>query len=112
MSLNGRNKIAFEENIILMLSLLYSCASTNYKPLSSFCIYRVIGVQRLRVINAAVMPKIPTGNTNTPTEMIAEKIYDVMKNDIQCHEPPYAEWKTNRDQKPYFNSDDTPFPRE
>ena len=34
---------------------------------------RVRGVQKLRVIDASVMPNITSGNTNTPTLMIAEK---------------------------------------
>jgi choline dehydrogenase len=34
---------------------------------------RVFGVQGLRVIDASVMPTITSGNTNSPTMMIAEK---------------------------------------
>jgi choline dehydrogenase len=34
---------------------------------------RVRGVARLRVIDASVMPRITSGNTNAPTYVIAEK---------------------------------------
>jgi choline dehydrogenase-like flavoprotein len=34
---------------------------------------RVLGVARLRVIDASVMPTITSGNTNTPTIMIADR---------------------------------------
>jgi len=37
---------------------------------------RVRGVARLRICDASVMPKIPRGNTNAPTIMIAERCAD------------------------------------
>ena len=42
---------------------------------------RVIGIERLRVIDASVMPTITSGNTNSPTLMIAERGAQMMRAD-------------------------------
>src|SRR6185436_11286102 len=40
--------------------------------------FRVRGIERLRVIDASVMPTITSGNTNSPTLMIAERAAGVL----------------------------------
>ena len=40
---------------------------------------RVHGVERLRVVDASIMPRITTGHTNAPTIMIGEKASDLIK---------------------------------
>lgn len=42
---------------------------------------RVYGIDGLRVIDASIMPTIPSGNTNAPAIMVGEKGADLIKED-------------------------------
>jgi choline dehydrogenase len=70
-----------------LIDHIRAVTQTLYHPVGTCAIgtvvdadLRVHDVEGLRVVDASVMPKVPRGNTNAPTIMIAEKAADLVKS--------------------------------
>jgi choline dehydrogenase-like flavoprotein len=69
-----------------LMAFIKRVAQSVYHPTSTCAIgavvdpeLRVYGCERLRVVDASVMPTVTRGNTNAPTIMIAERAADLIR---------------------------------
>ncbi|XP_044254777.1 glucose dehydrogenase [FAD, quinone]-like isoform X2 [Tribolium madens] len=67
----------------MSMTMYHPCGTTAMGPNSTTAVVdnqlRVYGIEKLRVVDAGVMPSTVSGHLNAPTIMIAEKISDVIK---------------------------------
>jgi choline dehydrogenase len=85
-SINFDEKMANDKNmleqwVIQHTESAYHCSGTCAMGTVTDNQGRVNGIEGLRVCDASIMPYVPSGNTNAPTIMIAEKISDAIKNE-------------------------------
>jgi len=73
----GSSDEAFLDHILKQVETVYHPVGTCKMGSDEMSVVdeqlRVIGIEGLRVIDASIMPKIVSGNTNAPVYMIAEK---------------------------------------
>ena len=50
-------------------------------PSNNLDIYRVLGVESLRVVDASIMPNLPSGNTMAPSYMVGSKAAQMIKEE-------------------------------
>jgi len=81
----------FEVYCVKYIEIFYVIVKKNM-----LFLHRVFGIANLRVVDASVMPCVPSGNTAAPAIMIAERASDLIRGvntvkDIRLPEEVYQE---------------------
>ncbi len=81
------NENALVEHIKKTLETVYHPVGTCKMGIDEMAVVdhslKVHGIKNLRVVDASIMPKIVSGNTNAPVFMIAEKASDMIINSLK-----------------------------
>ena len=68
-------------------TVFHQCGTCRMGKDASFSVVdqrlRVHGLERLRIVDASIFPRIPTGNTNAPAIMVGEKAADIILDDYK-----------------------------
>jgi choline dehydrogenase len=93
------------DNLVSCTNFIKQYSHSAYHPSSTCSMGKVVdstgkvfGIDKLRIVDASIMPSLTSGNINAPVIMMAEKCADHIKNKKPL-EKEHAKWFTNKEWK-------------